>query len=471
MIKRSNLKLKNLDSAGSFMAAALLITVIITAIGVSLTEIVVTQYSHTKRSTFVANSLLVAEAGIEKSLAEMNNDENFTGFSTPQEFFSSENQGKGTYTSVVENLGSESTKVITSTGKVYRLNDLNNPVSTRVVKVTIVGTESEGYSVFTGPGGLLMSGSANITNSDVYVNGFITLSGAAKIGTFNQPVNVNVAHMSCPPGSAPGSSYPLVCGSGQGQPISLAYSTNIYGTVCATNQTSVGPNNNIQGGSTGLGLQVGCVAPVVSQPDYDRAAHIASVTTTANANSSTYQCNGVRTPTLVSNLRLNGNYSTGGSCTATLSGNLYITGDLTIGGASKLKVAESAGTTRPVVLVDGTINVGGSAQLIANSQGTGIQFISFKSSASCNPGCTSVTGNELKTSQNLLTVDVGGAANLPGMIFQAYWGKVRIAGSGNVGAAIGQTVDLNGAGTVTFGTKLATGNKIWTVTSYQQVFN
>ena len=135
-----------------------------------------------------------------------------------------------------------------------------------------------------------------------------------------------------------------------------------------------------------------------------------------------------------------------------------------------MRVAESAGTARPVVLVDGTIDVGGSGQIIANSFGTGIHFISMKSNAACGSTCTTLSGTALKNTQSYQTINVGGAANLSGMIFQAYWGKVSIRGSGNVGAAVGQTVDLSGAGTVTFGTKLSTGNKIWTVTSYQQVF-
>jgi hypothetical protein len=45
-----------------------------------------------------------------------------------------------------------------------------------------------------------------------------------------------------------------------------------------------------------------------------------------------------------------------------------------------------------------------------------------------------------------------------------------IYGSGNVGSAVGQTVDLSGAGTITFGTKLSSGAKTWTITSYQQKF-
>lgn len=98
--------------------------------------------------------------------------------------------------------------------------------------------------------------------------------------------------------------------------------------------------------------------------------------------------------------------------------------------------------------------MGGSGQIIANSAGTGIHFISMKSNASCAAACTTMTGPQLKATQNFETINVGGAVNLPGVIFQAYWGKVTIGGSGNIGSAVGQTVDLSGAGTVTFGTKL-----------------
>jgi hypothetical protein len=121
-------------------------------------------------------------------------------------------------------------------------------------------------------------------------------------------------------------------------------------------------------------------------------------------------------------------------------------------------------------MVDGKITVGGSSQIIANSEGTGIRFISYKSNASCGSDCTSLSGTELKNTQQLLTIDVGGAGSYPGMIFQAYWGRVKIAGSGNIGAAVGQTVELSGSGAVTFGTGLSSGSKTWTITSYQEIF-
>ena len=152
------------------------------------------------------------------------------------------------------------------------------------------------------------------------------------------PSSFDVAHQACPTGTNPGSTYPTVCSSGQ--PISLAQSTNIYGTVCATNQTSKGPNNNIQTGSGGEGLKIGCVTPPVTQPTYDRTAHIAKMTTTSAANNITYDCSQWQSPngfvrTWPANIKFTGNVSATSSCDLTITGDVYITGNLNIGGAAK----------------------------------------------------------------------------------------------------------------------------------------
>ena len=455
------------------LVSVLIITTILIIISFSLASYSISQYSISNNKVFATNALMVSEAGVEQAIKQINEDEGFTGHSTEQIFFDNSNQGRGTFTTTVVNLSETNAKRITSTGKVYRYGK-NNPESIRVIKVTIVGTSSDGYSVHTGPGGLILGGSANITNSDVFVNGTISMTGASKIGTYAQPLEVNVAHQACPSGASPGPTYPQVCTSGQ--PISTAWSTAIYGSVCATNQTSNNypsgnPSGNILPGSTGQGLIPGCTAPPVTTPTYDRDAHIASVTTTGAGNSNTYVCNNwpfVRN--WPANLKLTGNVNVAGSCDVTINGDAYITGNLSLGGAARIRIADSLGTNRPTIIVDGSITTGGSAQIIANASGTGIHFISFKTNASCNPNCTSLGGNDLKNSQELETVTIGGAVNLPGMIFQSYWGKIRIGGSGSVGAAAGQTVDMSGAGTVTFGTELSSGVRTWTITSYQQSY-
>jgi fibronectin-binding autotransporter adhesin len=453
------------DERGYFLVSVVVMILFLTVVGLALASLSTTQYQHVKRQMFEQNAQLVAEAGIERSVHRLNSDDAFAGYTSTQLFYDNTTQGKATFTSTITDNTDGNSKTIVSTGIVYKAGE-SEPFLTRKIRATVVGTSSTGYSVHTGPGGLILSGSANITNSQVYVSGTITMSGASKIGTVNNPVNVDVANNACPTGTNPGPTYPQVCAGTQ--PISLAHSTNIFGTVCATGQTSTGPNNNIQGGTTGEGLKSGCTAPVYPQPTYDRAAHLAAVTTTASGNSNSYVCNNWPfNRNWPGHLKLTGNVSIGGSCDITINGDVHITGNLDIGGAAKIRVADSLGANRPTIMVDGTITVGGSASMIANASGTGIQFISYRNSTG-NPDAT-VTGTNLKTSQSLQAISVSGAVNLPGMIFNAYWAKVTLSGSGNVGAAAGQTVDLSGAGTVVFGTTLSSGSKTWTITSYQPI--
>lgn len=461
------------NQQGSFLVTALIIIILLVAIGLSLSGLVASQYSNTSREMFADNAMQVAEAGIEESVNQLNTDDSFTGYTTPQVFFDNSTQGKGVFTTTITDNPDGKSKSIVATGEVYRNDSATTPYVTRTVKVTVVGTASSGYSVFTGPGGLILSGSANIVNSDVYVNGYINISGRANIGTVNQPLNVDVANYQCPPGG--GSTYPALCTDGT-QPITMSGSSHIYGNVCATGQTSStgSGTSSISGGNGGSGLESGCVAPNTSPPTYNRAAQIAAVTTTASASDINYDCSQYQSPngfsrTWPANLELTGNVSASSSCNLTITGNVYITGNLTIGGAAQIRVDDSVGTTRPIIMVDGTITVGGSASMIANSSGTGIEFISFKNSTG-NPSATP-TGQDLYNSQSQQTVSVAGAGNLPGMIFDAYWGEVTIAGSGTIGSAIGQTVNLSGAGTVTFGTDIASGTQTWTIRSYQRIYN
>jgi Tfp pilus assembly protein PilX len=458
------LKLKRLNDVdnqkGWFLISVMIMTVFLTAVGLSIAGLTSVQYQHTHLELGMQNAQLVSEAGIEQSVYELNTNSSFSGYSTPQVFFNDSTQGYATYTSAVTNNTGSNSKTIVSTSDLYSSQSAATPYLTRSVKVTVVGTTSTGYSVYGGPGGLILGGSANITNSNVYIGGTLNMSGASQIGTSSNPVTVDVGNDACPTGSSPGSTYPQVC-SGI-QPITFSGSPKIYGSVCATGQTSTGPGPAIVTGNGGSGLEVGCTAPVASPPTYNRAAQISAVTTTASGSSNTYVCNSYPfNRTWPSNLELTGNVSIAGSCNVTIDGDAYISGNLSIGGASTMTVASTAGTTDPVIIVDGTITVGGSAV---------IEFISFESAASCSPSCTTVTGNNLYNSQSLQTVNIGGAANVPGMIFEAYWGELVLDGSGKVGAVTGETVNLSGAGTVIFGTELSSGSETWSITSYQPLY-
>jgi hypothetical protein len=456
---------------GVIVVAILSVSIVLTIVGVSILSYSLNYFNRVRANVFFLNAVQVAEAGIEKSLYNLNINDNFAGFTTEQELFNNTTQGRGVFTSVILEKADSNVKEIIATGTVYRSETSAEPESTRIIKATAVGTESDGYSVHTGIGGLILGGSASITNSDVYVGGKITLNGSSKIGTHNQPVQVLAAHRSCPEGGTPGSSYPMVCSSGQ--PITMAQSTNIFGTVCATNQTSTGPNpaGNIQPGVDGEGLKVGCVAPVVEPPAYDRIEHIDRMTINASSSDNLYRCQGNQNfKQWPDGLRLNGNVSLGSNCVIEVLGDVYITGNLSLGGSSRIRIADEVGINRPVVVADGSIGITGSAGMIANDQGMGARFISYQTNLACGSGCEGLSGNSLRTVQEFENIRVGGAGNLPGMIFQSYWGMVTLTGSGNMGSAIGQTVNMSGSGTVTFGTILASGTKTWTLSSYQPVF-
>jgi Tfp pilus assembly protein PilX len=447
------------DQRGSFLIMVLVIIILVTSLGVSVAALTTVQYQHTKRAIYAQNAELVAEAGIEQTVHQLNTDDGFVGYTSAQTFFDNSTQGRGTFTTAVSNNADDNSKTIVSTGKIYRRSADTNPYLTRAIRVTVVGTSSSGYSVYSGPGGLILDGTSSIANSNVYVGGTLTMNGNSSIGTNINPVGVDVANKACPTGSTPGPTYPQVCTDGS-QPIILSSNSKIYGTVCATGQTSTGPNNNIQTGNGGAGLKIGCTAPTVTQPVYDRSAQIAAVTTTTGASTNPYPCT-----TWAANLKLTGNVSTSGNCTITISGNAYITGNLSIGGNTTIRVADSLGTTRPVIMVDGSISTAGNSNFIANSSGSGIDFVSYKNSTG-DPAAT-VTGNNLKTSQSLQTITLSGNGAMPGMVFDAYWSKVYLGGTGQMGAAVGQTVELAGNGTVIFGTELSSGSKTWAISSYQ----
>lgn len=460
-------RLWSINEAGSFLVIALIMILLVTAIGAAISGLVAVQYQHTRRELYVQNAELTAEAGIEQSVHQLNVNSTFNGYTTPQQFFNDSVQGVGTFTATITT-NSDNSKTIVSTGNVYRSASASTPYITRSVRVTVVGTSSSGYSVFAGPGGLNMSGLASITNTSVYVGGYINMSGLSSIGTDDNPANLNVANDQCPTGASPGSTYPVVCSNGT-QPINATGWSQIYGTVCATGQTDA---SHISGGNGGAGLQAGCTTPVNAMPTYNRAAQISAVTTTASGTSNSYTCQSGwnNTRTWPANLELTGNVAVNGFCNITVNGDVYITGNLTVSDFGSLIVGSGLSTT-PHIIVDGTITVNGLGSMQPNSSGTGLEFISFKSAAACGASCTTLSGNDLYNSAQQQTISISGIGYLPGMIFDAYWGAVTVGGINLVGAVAGQTVNLNTIGTVMFGTQLASGSKTWNITSYQPLYS
>ncbi|HLB40336.1 MAG TPA: hypothetical protein VJJ83_00975, partial [Candidatus Babeliales bacterium] len=78
-------KLSNTQS-GVVLPGMIIIMLIITFSTLGLATFAVNHFARTSADVFTTNALLVAEAGAEQSLYELNQNSNFTGFPSEQEF-------------------------------------------------------------------------------------------------------------------------------------------------------------------------------------------------------------------------------------------------------------------------------------------------------------------------------------------------------------------------------------------------
>ncbi len=287
-----------------------------------------------------------------------------------------------------------------------------------------------------GPGGLKLSATTfmgvSLLGTDFYIKGKVSLDMNSGIGSSTQPANLNVANIAC--GS--GASYPQLCSDA---PITSHFTSNIYGNVCATSQ----PTSSFihPAGTMNKGLITGCVSPSVDLPILDKAAFTASMTSTSAGSS--VNCFGGSA--LVASRKYTGDVNTGYGCTLTVNGNAYITGNFY---TSAIKVSESAGKVRPVIVVNGQVALTGTT-IQPNSYGTAPYIVSFKSSYSTcsnDPSCTTLTPQQLQDSLGMFYS--GGSApisllgvNAPGTAFYSYFGEMYTSLS-TVGAAAGQRVFL-----------------------------
>lgn len=404
---------------------------------------------------------LATDAGIDAALYEINQDQTWAG-SVSEVEISNINNVRTTYqTTVVDN--NADSKTVTAIGRTYRPATSTTPDSTVTIQADLRPVKSDAYSVVTGVGGLYMNNSSKILGGSVQVNGEIQMNNSAQIGLTSSPVTLTVAHQNCPEPAT--SAYPRICNSGEsGQPITQNNTAHIYGDVKANNQTSTSGMSN-----PGLTASSGVAAQPL--PAYDRAAQKAAVVN--NQTGSAASCSGSTTKTWPANLKITGNVNLSNSCQITVTGNVWITGKLTLSNSTKLIVSDSLGSTRPVIMVDGSptaVSLSNNTDLKPNVSGTGFQIITYWSRASCSPDCADVTGTDLYNSRNDTTIDMNNSSNAGSTILYARWTRVSVSNSGQIGALVGQTIQLNNSATITFGTSVGSSTQYWVIDGYRRTF-
>lgn len=450
-------KIKNDD--GQVLVTLLIVVPALILIVASYLNLSSSNLRLSRQDQFHTMAQMSADAGADFAIEQINQNPSWTTTSG-EVTLSNDNSNRTTYQSSIAS-GDSNTKIVTSIGRSYWPASASTPSFTITVKVDLRPVEQGTYSIISGEGGLVMSNTSKVVAGDIYINGTIDLSNSAQIGLSSNSVNVNVANQSCPvPADA---TYPRICNAGEGsQPISIRNSARIYGDVKANNQTS-------GTGMSNPGLTVSSGVSAQPLPTYDRAAQKAAVVTTI-AGSSVSCSSGAKT--WAANIKITGDVNISNTCKVTVNGNVWITGELTVSNSAQLIVADSLGTTRPNIMVDGDDGAAfkNSAKLVSNASTTGFYIYTFWANSACSPDCTTLTGTELHNSKAITTISLDNSTQGPQSIFYAYWSKVQINNSGQIGALIGQTIELKNSGTISFGSSTGTGSTFWVANGYRRSF-
>lgn len=451
---------KQLSKQGSVIVTLLIIMPFLLLIVAQYTQQGINSLFLARVDQYRSHAQLASDAGVDLALQEINIDNNWPGTPGIIELHNADSIKTSYEVSVTAN--NADSKTISSTGRTYKSTNPSVAISSVTIQVDLRAVRAGAFSVVSGVGGLYLSNSAKIVGGDVFVNGEINLSNSAQIGLTTNSVKVDVAHQNCP--NPPDATYPRVCGFGEnGQPITLNNSSKIYGTVRANNQTN---------GSSMLnpGLVAGSGVAAQPLPPHDRAAQKAAAIPPVAPYNGDWSCSSGNY-TWPANLKIAGNVTISNSCKVTVSGDVWITGNLETKNSAQLIVSNTLGGTKPSIMVDGqTAQFNNSSKLVSNSSNTGFQVINYWSQAGCSPDCPDVTGQDLYNSRNVTTIKLDNSAEGPHTIFYSRWTRVQISNSGQIGALVGQTVELKNSGTLTFGTSVGVGNTYWVIDGYQRSF-
>lgn len=168
------------NQRGSIVVSILIISMFLFTVASALIVLAGSNLTRAKVRLQTLEAQYAAESGADAAIANLNADStaSYAGTGTTEVTILSNNQYKATFMTSVVAGSSGNQKVITSTGKVYRAQDLTSPVVTRRIEIVSERTSTEVTAT-----GLLsrniidiQSGVKNIYAKDLYVNGYINMN-------------------------------------------------------------------------------------------------------------------------------------------------------------------------------------------------------------------------------------------------------------------------------------------------------
>ncbi len=467
--------------SGFVLPVLIIVMIVVVILFLAISNVATQNVVLSNQEIAKTNTQMTADAGLDSAIVNLTGDSDWTG-DTSEVTMLNTSSLRTTYQAAISDGSSDTKKIVTVTARSYTPATSTTASFTRKYQMDVeaVTSGTGPSSVVSGIGGLILSNNSKISGGDVLVNGKITMSNNSQIGLQTNPLNVRVAHQSCP--NPPNSTYPQVCGAGSGEPITLGSNSKIYANVQATNQVT-GTN------MSNPGLIPNSTFAPVALPTYDRAAHKAAVVSTYASTDSTVACGNNQSKTWPANVKITGNLTLGNNCTVTLLGNIWLTGNLNFGNNAKIVVSNSVGATRPVFMIDGQSGLifGNNSSIQANNVNTGIEVISFwwntntATNGNFNCGgiadlfdCTNVTGLALSSSQNVTTINLSNNGSAPYTVLRTMWTKVTISNNAALGAVQGQTIQLGNNAVINFSSSVpGSDNQVttWVKRGYMRVFN
>ncbi len=453
---------------GVILVGVLITMLFFMMVGLAISEFSINHYHSARRSLITLDALTAAEAGGDFFMHELNKTgSTYTGTGGEYTFFNDSIQGKGTYQTSIANGSIANEKIITSTGRIYQPSTASTPTVSRRIRLIIVQSVSVGYSVQSGPGGLFIGNNTILTAGPIYVGGKLSMSNNSNIGTSSKVVDVYAEDVDCPTGG--GSSYPVQCTSKPPYTISTSNNAHIYGNVYAKNDVDV-PSR-----------VTGTISSTVPHVDFPIIDH--NTVTSAHgwtSRSDNGSCsNGT---SWAANVHFNGNVSLGNNCSITVNGDVWIDGTLTLGNNATLVVGSGL-TVQPKIIIDGynggSFITGNNASLTANATSVGFQVLAYYSfnpagngPSGCNPGCGSLNGPELYTSQSKTTITLGNNFSAAvGTLFYTRWTDLTVSNNTTVGQLMGQSLHLSNNGNLVFNNGSGGGGATsWDVKYWEQLF-
>lgn len=506
----SFLRIKKIRENGYLLPLTVVVFVVLIGIGMSIAAVVSSKYAASRQGVYSTNALYAAEAGVSDTIARLNMNTSFTGFSSEKTFADSGDRGRSVYTtSVVPESGGA--LAIISEGATYRSSGdtvRNNTKKIRVI-VTQQRTPVTGISLMAGAGGLKMDSFSHVTTGggSLYVLGNVQTNWAANssIGTAAKPLSLTVANIAC--GTA---NWPERCVPASDSIYGTSgFNGAIYGTVCA--------NDNVSGTDIfasppdHVGRIANCSPPRATMPSFDKKAFIDTIkASSTKVSAASFNCPFAWTEHYIdipANSWIEGDLapSMAYGCVLRIKGDVYLDGNLSVGSYGAIAVDDSVGANRPKIIVNGRVVVGDAANNVsgpqrsigfgANNVGTVADIISFQSTnttcsrnetipSSTVASCLSVVESKASadldgSSANRALSCSGGSgigANFSGATFYAYYGTVycsqpfTIQSVGGQGVRAGFRANLSLLDTA----GKSFGNGFWWrdygVVDYQQVY-